>query len=100
VKAKPNWNIVEHGLVGTGGTPPPRSVPDPSAVGVGYSAVWKRTASGSVVALRIGLPVSVGDKDIDTKAVRQTIRLRKQDQAEREEAEALLDLYMNALGMV
>ncbi|MBP0438058.1 DUF2312 domain-containing protein [Tianweitania sediminis] len=27
------------------------------------------------------------------------IRLRKQDQAEREEAEALLELYMNALGM-
>ncbi|HEV7414746.1 MAG TPA: DUF2312 domain-containing protein [Tianweitania sediminis] len=35
----------------------------------------------------------------DTKAVRQIIRLRKQDQAEREEAEALLELYMNALGM-
>lgn len=36
----------------------------------------------------------------DTKAVRTIIRLRKQDQAEREEAEALLDLYMAALGMV
>ena len=35
----------------------------------------------------------------DTNAVRAIIRLRKQDQAEREEAEALLDLYMNALGM-
>jgi len=35
----------------------------------------------------------------DTKAVRQIIRLRKQDQAERQEAEAILDLYMAALGM-
>ena len=36
----------------------------------------------------------------DTKAVRKIIRLRKQDQAERQEAEAILDLYMAALGMV
>ena len=36
----------------------------------------------------------------DTKAVRSIIRLRKQDQAERQEAEAILDLYMAALGMV
>lgn len=35
----------------------------------------------------------------DTKAVRQLIRLRKQDQAERQEAEAILDLYKAALGM-
>ena len=35
-----------------------------------------------------------------TKAVRSIIRLRKQDQAERQEAEAILDLYMAALGMV
>lgn len=35
----------------------------------------------------------------DVKAVRQLIRIRKQDKAEREEAEAILDLYMAALGM-
>jgi len=35
----------------------------------------------------------------DTKAVRAIIRLRKQDAAERQEAEAILDLYMAALGM-
>lgn len=35
----------------------------------------------------------------DTKAVRALIRLRKQDQAERQEAEAILDLYKAALGM-
>ncbi|WP_157016457.1 DUF2312 domain-containing protein [Mesorhizobium xinjiangense] len=35
----------------------------------------------------------------DTKAVRHIIRLRKQDQAERQEQEAILDLYLNALGM-
>lgn len=36
----------------------------------------------------------------DTKAVRTIVRLRKQDQAERQEAEAMIDLYKNALGMV
>ncbi|MEW5424635.1 DUF2312 domain-containing protein [Amorphus sp. 3PC139-8] len=35
----------------------------------------------------------------DTKILRQVVRLRKQDKAEREEQEALLDLYMHALGM-
>lgn len=36
----------------------------------------------------------------DTKAMRTIIRLRKKDQAEREEEESILDLYMAALGMV
>lgn len=36
----------------------------------------------------------------DTKAVRTIIRIRKQDQAERQEAERILELYMSALGMV
>ncbi len=36
----------------------------------------------------------------DTKAIRTLIRLRKKDQAERQEEEAILDLYMAALGMV
>jgi uncharacterized protein (UPF0335 family) len=36
----------------------------------------------------------------DTKAMRTIIRLRKKDQAERQEEEAILELYMNALGMV
>jgi uncharacterized protein (UPF0335 family) len=35
----------------------------------------------------------------DTKAVRTIIRLRKKDQAERQEEEAMLDLYKAALGM-
>ena len=35
----------------------------------------------------------------DTKAIRTIIKLRKIDQAEREEAETILDLYMAALGM-
>ena len=35
----------------------------------------------------------------DTKAVRTIIRLRRQDQSERQEAEAILDLYKAALGM-
>ncbi len=36
----------------------------------------------------------------DTKTLRTVVRLRKQDMAERQEQEALLDLYMHALGMV
>jgi uncharacterized protein (UPF0335 family) len=35
----------------------------------------------------------------DTKTLRAVIRLRKKDRAEREEQEALLGLYLNALGM-
>ena len=35
----------------------------------------------------------------DVKTVRQIIKLRKKDKAERQEEEAILDLYMNALGM-
>jgi uncharacterized protein (UPF0335 family) len=36
----------------------------------------------------------------DTKVMRQVIRLRKKDAAERQEEEALLDLYLHALGML
>lgn len=35
----------------------------------------------------------------DVKAMRAIIRLRKKDQAERQEEEAILDLYKAALGM-
>jgi uncharacterized protein (UPF0335 family) len=35
----------------------------------------------------------------DTKVLRTVIRLRKQDKTERQEHEALLDLYLHALGM-
>jgi uncharacterized protein (UPF0335 family) len=35
----------------------------------------------------------------DTKAIRTIIRLRKKDPNERQEEEALVELYMNALGM-
>ena len=34
----------------------------------------------------------------DTKTLRQVVRLRKMDRAERQEREALLDLYLSALG--
>ena len=36
----------------------------------------------------------------DTKVMRQIVRIRKQDSAERQEQEALLDLYLHALGMI
>jgi len=35
----------------------------------------------------------------DTKAIRTIVRLRKKDANERQEEEAMLDLYMSALGM-
>ena len=36
----------------------------------------------------------------DTKAIRTIIRLRKKDPNERQEEEAIVELYKNALGMV
>ena len=35
----------------------------------------------------------------DTKILRQVVKIRKQDHNERMEAEAILDLYLSALGM-
>jgi len=35
----------------------------------------------------------------DTKSLRQVIKIRKLDKAERQEAEAILELYLSALGM-
>ena len=39
-------------------------------------------------------------RGFDTKAVRQILKLRAKDHAERAEEEAILELYMSALGMV
>lgn len=36
----------------------------------------------------------------DTKALRQVVRLRKIDRAEREEQEMLLDVYLQAVGEI
>jgi len=36
----------------------------------------------------------------DAKTLRQIVRIRKLDSAERQEQEALLDVYMLALGMI
>ena len=36
----------------------------------------------------------------DTKTLRKVVRLRKQDRAKRMEEEAILDLYLSALGEV
>ena len=35
----------------------------------------------------------------DTKIMRQVVRMRRLDRAERQEQEAVLDLYLSALGM-
>jgi uncharacterized protein (UPF0335 family) len=39
-------------------------------------------------------------RGFDAKAVREIVKLRKQDHAERQEQEAILELYMGALGML
>ena len=36
----------------------------------------------------------------DTKTLRKVVRIRKQDRAQRQEEEALLDLYLSAIGEV
>ena len=36
----------------------------------------------------------------DTKTIREVVRLRKLDSAERQERAAMLDLYMSSLGML
>lgn len=36
----------------------------------------------------------------DTKAIKSIVRLRKMDPAQRQEEEAILDLYLAAMGMV
>jgi uncharacterized protein (UPF0335 family) len=36
----------------------------------------------------------------DTKAIRTLVRLRAQDAQERQEMEAILELYMQAIGMI
>jgi uncharacterized protein (UPF0335 family) len=36
----------------------------------------------------------------DVKVLRQIVRIRKQDASERQEQEAILDLYLHALGMI
>ena len=38
-------------------------------------------------------------RGFDVKAVRQILRIRKKDHAERQEEDAMLDLYLQALGM-
>lgn len=38
-------------------------------------------------------------RGFDAKAVRQILRIRKKGHAERQEEEAVLDLYLQALGM-
>ena len=64
-----------------------------------------KLAPPPTATIRAYMPLWLSDrityrgKGFDTKAVRKIIRLRKQDQAERQEEEAILDLYKAALGM-
>ena len=38
-------------------------------------------------------------RGFDVKAIRSILRIRKQDHSERQEQEAILELYMSALGI-
>ena len=58
---------------------------------------------GALVSLQRMLAAPLGDKReqrrLEASAIRTIIRLRKKDPNERQEEEALVELYMNALGM-
>lgn len=47
-----------------------------------------------------GMTVAAKAMGFDTKALRSVVRLRKQDETERREQEAVLDTYLHALGML
>lgn len=47
-----------------------------------------------------GIYREVKDNDLDTKAVRAIVNLRKQDAAKRKAFNDVLDEYLNALGML
>ena len=57
----------------------------------------ERTALGADIREVYSEAKGVG---FDTKVLRQLIRLRKLDSQDRQEQEAVLDLYKSALGMV
>ena len=49
------------------------------------------------------LPIALGywrDEGYDVKILRKVIRIRKQDKAKRQEEDAILDLYLSALGEI
>ena len=48
----------------------------------------------------IGYGIWRGGKGFDTKILRKVIQIRKQDKDERMEQEAILDTYLQALGMI
>lgn len=43
--------------------------------------------------------IEIKSSGFDTKAVRNIVKLRKKDKTERDEESAILELYLNALGM-
>jgi uncharacterized protein (UPF0335 family) len=47
-----------------------------------------------------GIYAEAKDTGYDPKILRKVIRIRKQDRAKREEEEAMLEIYMQALGML
>ncbi len=58
----------------------------------------ERTALGADINIREVYSEAKG-VGFDTKVLRQLIRLRKLDSQDRQEQEAVLDLYKSALGM-
>ena len=62
------------------------------------SSAWKKKSRRSPTTSRRSTAEAKGN-GFDTKVLRQIVRIRKQDHAERLEQEAILELYMAALGM-
>lgn len=53
---------------------------------------------GDIAAQIKGLYDEAGGNGFDKKAIRKIVRIRAQDRAKRLEEEAILDLYLSALG--
>ncbi|MDP9809877.1 hypothetical protein J2W42_002736 [Rhizobium tibeticum] len=49
---------------------------------------------------RLGYKSRYGGKGFDTKILKKVVALRKKDEQERMEEDAILDTYLHALGMI
>jgi uncharacterized protein (UPF0335 family) len=87
----------------------PSAEPRPRARSSGFAAEHLKSFIERVERLeeeRTGLTADIREvyseakgTGFDTKIMRQVVRLRKMETADRQEQEAMLDLYLSALGM-
>jgi hypothetical protein len=74
----------------------------PSRLATGYKASGDRSPADAGPAIAADIRdvfAEAKGNGFDVKAIRQIVKLRKMDTAEREEAETVLDTYMRARGM-